>query len=80
MIEEVTCRELVEIVTDYFEDRLSPADRIHFEQHLVFCEGCQVYVEQMRRTVELTGTLRDEDVPAGAEGVLLRAFREWKRG
>lgn len=80
MIEEVTCRELVEIVTDYVEHRLSPTERLRFEQHLVFCEGCQVYVEQMRSTIELTGTLREEDVPVEAEEALLQAFREWKRG
>lgn len=80
MIDEVTCRELVEIVTDYFEDRLSPAERLRFEQHLVFCEGCQVYVEQMRSMIELTGTLREEDVPPEAEEALLRAFRDWKHG
>jgi anti-sigma factor RsiW len=79
MIEEVTCRELVEIVTDYFEGQLSAAGRIRFEQHLANCPGCEAYVDQMRRTIELTGTLRVEDVPAEAEEALLQAFRGWKR-
>ena len=31
---EMPCRELVELVTDYLEDRLSPLDRARFEAHL----------------------------------------------
>jgi len=37
-----------------------------------------MYVEQMRRTIELTGTLRLEDVSREAEEALLGAFRDWK--
>ena len=41
------CRELVELVTDYLEDRLSPADRARFEAHLAECEYCETYLDQM---------------------------------
>ncbi len=37
-----------------------------------------MYVEQMRRTIELTGTLGVDDVSREAEEALLRAFRDWK--
>ena len=40
---EMPCRELVEVVTDYLENRLSPADRIRFEAHLAQCEVCRMY-------------------------------------
>jgi anti-sigma factor RsiW len=75
---DLTCRELVEIVTDYFEGRLSPRDRTRFDEHLLMCEGCTVYVEHMRETIRLTGGLRPSDVPAEVEEELLRAFRGWK--
>ena len=35
---EMPCQELVELVTDYLEDRLSPVDRIRFEAHIAECE------------------------------------------
>jgi anti-sigma factor RsiW len=75
---ELTCREFVEIVTDYLEGRLPPHDRLRFEEHLVACPGCTNYLEQMREAIRLTGRLRTDDVPPQARDELLRAFRSWK--
>lgn len=77
---QITCQELVEIVTEYLEGRLSTEDRARFEQHLLACDGCVDYVEQMRQTVRLLGTLTEDSiVPEGKES-LLAAFRNWKMG
>ena len=78
MEEELTCRELVEIVTDYLEERLSCSDRQRFEEHLGCCPVCSIYLQQIREAIRLTGALRKEDVPAGARRDLLQAFRAWK--
>jgi anti-sigma factor RsiW len=74
----ISCRELVELVTAYFEGALSLEDRLRFESHIAECDGCTTFVEQMRRTIELTGTLRVDDVSPDAERALLQAFRDWK--
>jgi len=74
----LNCRELVELVTAYLEDDLPSGERKRFDAHLAGCEGCTTYVEQMRRTIELTGRLHVDDVPREAEEALLRAFRDWK--
>ena len=74
----LNCRELVELVTAYFEGDLSSGERKRFDSHLAACDGCTMYVEQMRRTIELTGTLSVDDVTPKAEEALLRAFRDWK--
>ncbi len=74
----LNCRELVELVTAYLEGDLSYGARKRFDAHLSACDGCTMYVEQMRRTIEFTGTLRLEDVSREAEEALLRAFRDWK--
>ena len=74
----LSCRELVELVTAYLEGDLSSGERKRFDAHLSACDGCTMYVEQMRRTIELTGTLNVEDVPQEAEEALLRAFHDWK--
>jgi predicted anti-sigma-YlaC factor YlaD len=76
---ELACIELVEIVTDYFEGRLPAEDVRRFDEHLEGCRGCRNYVEQMRETIRLTGTLREDDVPPAARDSLLAAFREWRR-
>ena len=79
-LEPITCREMVELVTDYLEDRLPLWDRFQFERHIAACDGCARYLEQMRTTIRLTGTLREEDVSPDAREALLTAFREWDRG
>lgn len=79
-IEELTCRELVELVTMYLEMTLSPEDARRFESHLAMCRGCTNYLDQMRRTVQLVGTVREDGIPPEARDRLLEAFRDWKRG
>jgi anti-sigma factor RsiW len=75
---ELTCREIVELVTAYLEGALHPADRERFEEHLVFCDGCDNYLEQMRQTVRLSGRI-EADIPSELEERLLEAFRGWQR-
>ena len=75
---ELTCAQLVELVTDYFEHRLSPSDVERVEEHLAFCDGCSAYVEQMRATIAATGMLREEDIPPEVERALLAAFQGWR--
>jgi anti-sigma factor RsiW len=77
---ELTCRELVELVTDYLEDALSTAERARFEEHLATCAGCQEYVEQLRETIRLTGTLTEDSLSPPMREELLEAFRAWRRG
>ena len=79
MPEHITCQEVVELVTDYLERELPPEETSLFEQHLNFCDGCIVYVRQMRATAEAVGRVREEDVPPETKDKLLTAFREWKR-
>jgi anti-sigma factor RsiW len=75
---ELTCRELVEVVTDYLEDAMSPGDRARFERHLAGCGGCATYLDQMRATIRLTGRLTEESIPAPAVEPLLHAFHAWR--
>jgi anti-sigma factor RsiW len=76
--EQLSCQELVELVTDYFEGALSPDEQARFEAHAATCQGCGVYLEQMRATIRLLGRLSVDELPAGAEQELLEAFRGWR--
>ena len=49
---ELSCRQLVELATDYLEGALSRADRLRLERHLAACDGCTAYIEQMRAEVD----------------------------
>lgn len=76
---EMPCQELVELVTDYLEDRLSPIDRSRFESHLAECQACRTYLEQYRQTIRALGRLPEESLSTEAREVLLAAFRGWSR-
>jgi anti-sigma factor RsiW len=72
------CQELVELVTDYLEDRLSPVDRIRFEAHIAECEYCATYLEQMRQTIRTLGRITEDSLSDDAREELLEAFRSWR--
>jgi len=76
---EMTCRELVELVTGYLEGKLPPAERRRFEEHLAGCPGCEIYLAQMRLTLRLLGRLGEESLTPYSKEVLLRAFRDWRK-
>ena len=76
--EEMTCRELVEVITDYIEGTLPEHDRRRFEQHLGECPGCVNYLEQMGETIQALGELPEESIQPQAREELLRAFRAWR--
>ena len=76
---ELACRELVELVSDYLEDRLSPRDRSRFEAHIAECEYCETYLEQMRQTIRALGRLPEESLSREARDALLAAFGDWSR-
>ncbi|HEX9716917.1 MAG TPA: zf-HC2 domain-containing protein [Actinomycetota bacterium] len=75
----LTCRELVELVTDYLEGALPPEERARFEQHIAGCRGCTTYLGQMREMLRLLGRLTEESVSPQAQEALLEAFHDWKR-
>ena len=72
---DITCQELVELVTGYLEGALPARERERFEHHLALCPGCVIYVEQMRETVRLTGERpREETLPRSSESRCLPSF------
>jgi anti-sigma factor RsiW len=75
----MSCRELVELITEYLENRLSLVDRARFEAHLADCELCRLYLEQFRQTIRTLGRLPEESLPLAAREALLAAFRGWSR-
>ena len=71
----ITCQEVVEVITDYLEGKLSPEEVAILEAHLALCDGCRFYLEQMRITIAAVGRVEDEEVPAELRDTVLAAFR-----
>jgi anti-sigma factor RsiW len=74
----LSCRELVELVTDYFEGALSGADRRRFDTHIAGCDGCTTYVAELRAVHEQAGRLAVNDISPEAEAKLREAFSAWR--
>jgi predicted anti-sigma-YlaC factor YlaD len=77
-VEQLSCQELVELVTDYLEGALSAVDTARFEDHIGRCGACSIYLEQMRQTIEVLGHLPADALTPEAERDLLEAFRGWR--
>ncbi len=77
-VQEMSCRELVELITAYVEGDLPEHERIRFEEHLEICEGCVTYLDQMRQTIGTLGELNEDSIDPMARDELLEAFRGWR--
>jgi anti-sigma factor RsiW len=76
---DLVCRQVVELVTDYLEGSLSRTDRRRFERHLKGCPNCTNYLEQMRVTIATTGTLQVDDLSPEAEQEFTDLFQRWRQ-
>jgi anti-sigma factor RsiW len=78
--EAFSCQELVELVTDYLEGALPPADLRRFEEHIATCDGCTEYLRQLRETIRIAGAITPDDLTPEAESELLAIFASWNAG
>lgn len=76
---ELTCQQLVEILTDYLEGALDQPLRDHLEAHLAGCAGCTAYLAQIQATVRLLGRVPPAAITPEMCDRLLEAFRDWPR-
>jgi anti-sigma factor RsiW len=75
---DLSCQELVELVTDYLDGALCHEDVARFEAHLAVCPGCETYLAQVEATITLARASGSE-VETGEIAPLLDAFRDWHR-
>jgi anti-sigma factor RsiW len=75
---DIVCQQAVELVTDYLEGALSPRGRRRFEAHLRACPNCSAYLEQIRLTVELSGSIEPEDLSPEATTDLTDLYLRWR--
>lgn len=78
--ESLSCRQFVELVSSYLEETIDERDRKRFERHLRTCDGCTAFMEQLRTTIRLTGSVDGNELTPIARERLLHAFRDWNKG
>ncbi len=72
------CQVVVEMVTDYLEGALPPADRSRFETHLAGCPHCTEYLAQMRETIRLAGRITQEDLTPQMRTDFTDLYLRWR--
>src|SRR4051794_2753955 len=70
----VACREFVELVTEHLEGTLSPDLDQAIAAHLDLCDPCVEYLDQMRGTVTLLGTLPTQSLPPVVRDELVEIY------
>ena len=72
----ISCQEVVELVTNYLEGILDSDTAAEVEAHLGLCEGCNIYLQQMRATIRALGRVPVDSLSPDAQADLVRAFRD----
>ncbi|HEX4484451.1 MAG TPA: zf-HC2 domain-containing protein [Solirubrobacteraceae bacterium] len=76
----ISCKEFVELVTEYDEGTLDVDSRARFDHHIALCDGCATYLDQVRQSASAVGRLDEEHLSEPARTHLLDAFRGWRDG
>ncbi|MFN8227451.1 MAG: zf-HC2 domain-containing protein [Mycobacterium sp.] len=76
--EPMDCNELVELVTAYLDQALDLETRARFDMHLLECDGCENYLQQLRTTIGTLNQISDDQLDPVFRNRLLSAFRDWK--
>jgi anti-sigma factor ChrR (cupin superfamily) len=76
---ELSCQEIVELVTEFLEGTMDSPLRAAFAAHLAKCDGCTEYLEQIEATIRVAGTIEPEALSPEFQAGLLEAFRDFKR-
>ncbi len=76
--DELSCKAFVEVVTEYLEGTLPRFEQRRVEEHLPECPGCSAYLEQMRQTIRMVHTLKEESDDTASKYDLVAIFRNWK--
>jgi predicted anti-sigma-YlaC factor YlaD len=76
---DLTCQELVELVSDYLEGALDEETTARFEQHVAHCPGCERYLNQMKETASILGEIPVETLSEEMQATLLDTFRDFPR-
>ncbi len=71
-----TCRQISDLVFDYLNEKLAPAAKLDFEQHLSICPDCVSFLNTYRKTVAVTSSVKVEQLPPKVRENILAFLRK----
>jgi len=72
----LTCKQVVELATDYLEGALDRHTCQQFEDHLAVCPDCGAYLDQVRQTINVLGAVAPEQLSPATRDGLMKAFSD----
>ena len=79
LVKDINCREAVGLIGDYLESKLPRRKRRRLQAHLALCDACSAYLEQMRVSIAVTGTVGLADLSPEALDALLEVSDNLRR-
>ena len=76
---DITCRDLVELLSEHMDGGLTSAERARLEGHLATCEGCTNALDQFRETIRTTGRITEDQVDHRPREAFRDVFTRWLR-
>jgi anti-sigma factor RsiW len=73
----LTCRELVELITDYVEGALDAARHASVVRHLSECDECLRHAAQPQQTGGVLASMPADKVSAADRAALVATYRAW---
>ncbi len=64
---DLTCQQIADFLLDYLTRELHPDTAAEFEEHLGICPDCVAFLNTYKKTVQVTRSLRYEDIPPEME-------------
>jgi anti-sigma factor RsiW len=77
--DDITCRQAVELITDYLEGVLSADLRRRLETHLSHCPHCAAYIAQIRATIRASRQIEVDELSPRARRTLVQLYRQTQR-
>jgi len=71
----LTCKDVVELVTEHLDDALDDPRHRQLAEHLAHCPDCAVYLRQIEQTVAALRELNSAPAAIPDCEALARAFR-----
>jgi predicted anti-sigma-YlaC factor YlaD len=77
--QEIICHQFVELVTEFLDEALPPEDVELVEEHLVMCDWCRDYLDQVETTTGAVAMAAPSAPPEELMHTVMNAFRERHR-
>lgn len=77
---DLDCQQITEFILDYITGELHPDTAAVFQEHLRICPDCVAFLNTYKKTVQVTRSLRYEDIPPEMETRVRRFLQEKIKG